>query len=55
MMRAAPFVFETKNREFSALELLSGNYPKYGLFLNEFPSSQNGIKGCNKIDWLLSE
>ncbi|MEG2478186.1 ATP-binding protein [Gordonibacter sp.] len=40
-------------REFSALEAVSDNYPKYVLSLDEFAPERGGIKGVNLIDWLL--
>jgi hypothetical protein len=43
----------TVEREFSVLEALPDNYPKYVLSLNDFQPSRNGIQGINLIDWLL--
>jgi len=43
----------TVEREFSVLEALPDNYPKYVLSLNDFQPSRNGIQGINLIGWLL--
>lgn len=43
----------TIEREFSVLEALPDNYPKYVLSLNDFQPNRNGIQGINLIDWLL--
>lgn len=45
----------TVEREFSALEAISDNYPKYVLTLDEFPRNRNGIRGVNLIEWLLGD
>lgn len=44
---------ETIEREFSVLEAVPDNFPKFVLSLGEFQPSRNGIRGINLIDWLL--
>ncbi|MCK4541342.1 MAG: ATP-binding protein [Spirochaetales bacterium] len=47
---------ETINREFSALESLPDNYPKYVLSMDTIlPGERSGIKRLNIIDWLLGK
>ena len=45
---------DTKEREFSVLENIKDNYPKYVLSMDEFDMSRNGIKHINIIDFLIS-
>ena len=44
---------DTKEREFSVLENIKDNYPKYVLSLDEFDMSRNGIKHVNLIEFLI--
>lgn len=44
---------ETIEREFSVLEKVQDNYPKYVISFDEFNMSRNGIKHINIIDFLL--
>ncbi len=44
---------ETMEREFSALEAIPDNFPKYLLSLDEFNRSRNGIIHQNIRDFLL--
>lgn len=44
---------ETIEREFSVLEAVPDNFPKFVLSLDKFQPSRNGIRGINLIDWLL--
>ncbi|OPL08286.1 MAG: ATPase [delta proteobacterium ML8_F1] len=44
---------ETVEREFSALESISDNYPKYVVTMDEIDRSRNGIKHMNIKDFLL--
>lgn len=44
---------KTLEREFSVLEKLSDNYPKYVITMDQFDMSRNGIKHLNIIDFLL--
>lgn len=46
---------DTVDREFSVLEAVRDNYPKYVLSLNDFQPNRNGIQGINIIDWLLEK
>ena len=43
---------DTKEREFSVLENIKDNYPKYVLSMDEFNISRNGIKHVNLIEFL---
>ena len=45
---------EIREREFSALELIPDNYPKYVLSMDEIDFSRNGIRHCRIEDFLLS-
>ena len=44
---------DTKEREFSVLENIKDNYPKYVLSMDEFDMSRNGIRHINIIDFLI--
>lgn len=44
---------ETIEREFSVLELIKDNFPKYVISMDQFDMSRNGIKHYNMIDFLL--
>ena len=44
---------DTKEREFSVLESIKDNYPKYVLSMDEFDMSRNGIKHVNLIEFLI--
>lgn len=44
----------TVEREFSSLESVPDNYPKYVLSLDEFHPSRSGIRSINLIDWLTN-
>lgn len=44
---------EIREREFSALELIHDNYPKYVLTMDEVDFSRNGIRHCRIDDFLL--
>ena len=44
---------DTKEREFSVLENIKDNYPKYVLSMDEFNMSRNGIKHINLIEFLI--
>lgn len=46
---------ETVEREFSALEKIQDNYPKYVLSMDKIKIERNGIKHLNIIDFLLGE
>jgi len=46
---------DTKEREFSVLENIKDNYPKYVLSMDEFDMSRNGIKHVNLIEFLTKE
>ena len=46
---------ETIKREFSVLENLQDNYPKYVLSMDEYDMSEKGIRHMNIIDFLLSQ
>jgi len=45
--------FETVEREFSSLEKINDNYPKYVISMDEFDMSRNGIRHINIIDFLM--
>ena len=45
---------ETIEREFTSLEKIDDNYPKYVISMDEFDMSRNGIKHVNIIDFLIS-
>lgn len=45
---------ETIEREFTSLEKINDNYPKYVISMDEFDMSRNGIKHVNIIDFLIS-
>ncbi len=49
---AAP---ETIEREFSVLENINDNFPKYVLSMDPVDMSRNGIRHCNIRDFLLEE
>ena len=44
---------ETTEREFSSLEKINDNYPKYVISMDEFDMSRNGIRHINIIDFLM--
>ena len=44
---------DTKEREFSVLENIKDNHPKYVLSMDEFDMSRNGIKHVNLIEFLV--
>ena len=44
---------ETIEREFSSLEKINDNYPKYVISMDEFDMSRNGIRHINIIDFLI--
>jgi predicted AAA+ superfamily ATPase len=44
---------KTRDREFSALEKINDNYPKYLLTTDSFTQDQSGIKHLNVFNWLL--
>ncbi|VTX50336.1 AAA domain protein [uncultured Leptotrichia sp.] len=44
---------DTKEIEFSVLENIKDNYPKYVLSMDEFDMSRNGIKHVNLIEFLI--
>lgn len=46
---------ETVNREFSVLETIPDNYPKYVISMDEINRGRNGIKHMNIRDFLLME
>ena len=46
---------DTKEREFSVLENIKDNYPKYVLSMDEFDMSRNGIKHMNQIEFLTKD
>lgn len=43
----------TIEREFSALERITDNYPKYLLTTDSFKQDRSGIKNLNVFEWLL--
>ena len=45
---------ETIEREFSSLEKINDNYPKYVISMDEFDMSRNGIIHINIIDFLMN-
>ena len=45
---------ETTEREFSSLEKINDNYPKYVISMDEFDMSRNGIRHINIIDFLMT-
>lgn len=45
---------ETIEREFTSLEKIDDNYPKYVISMDEFDMSRNGIKHVNIIDFLMN-
>ena len=45
---------ETIEREFTSLEKINDNYPKYVISMDEFDMSRNGIKHVNIIDFLMN-
>ena len=45
---------ETIEREFTSLEKIDDNYPKYVISMDEFDMSRNGIIHINIIDFLIS-
>ena len=45
---------ETIEREFTSLEKIDDNYPKYVISMYEFDMSRNGIKHINIIDFLMN-
>ena len=45
----------TIEREFSALEKIKDNYPKYLLSTDSFTQNRSGIKHINVFEWLLAE
>ncbi len=45
----------TIEREFSPLEAIADNFPKYVLTMDVFDRSRNGIKHLNIVDFLLAE
>lgn len=44
---------ETIEREFTSLEKIGDNYPKYVISMDEFDMSRNGIRHINIIDFLM--
>ena len=46
---------DIKEREFSVLENIKDNYPKYVLSMDEFDMSRNGIKHMNLIEFLTKD
>lgn len=46
---------DTVEREFTALEIIPDNYPKYVVSMDEISRSRNGIKHLNIRDFLLAE
>ena len=45
---------ETIEREFTSLEKIGDNYPKYVISMDEFDMSRNGIKHINIIEFLMN-
>lgn len=45
---------KTIEREFSALEKIKDNYPKYILTTDGFTQDRNGIRHLNVFHWLLN-
>lgn len=46
---------ETMEREFTALEMIPDNYPKYVVSMDEISCGRNGIKHLHIRDFLLAE
>ncbi|MDR0796879.1 MAG: DUF4143 domain-containing protein, partial [Tannerella sp.] len=46
---------ETKEREFTPLETVKDNYPKFVLTTESFPQSRAGIIHKNVFEWLLGK
>ncbi len=46
---------ETMEREFSVLEVIPDNYPKYVVCMDEIDRGRNGIKNVNIRDFLLMD
>lgn len=46
---------ETINREFTVLETIPDNYPKYVVSMDEIDRGRNGIKNVNIRDFLLMD
>lgn len=44
----------TYNRKIAPLKKIRDNFPKYILSLDDFSTSEDGIKQLNTLDWLLS-
>jgi predicted AAA+ superfamily ATPase len=45
----------TTEREFSALEKIKDNYPKYLLTTDSFTQNRSGILHLNVFNWLLEK
>jgi ATPase len=45
---------ETIEREFTSLEKIDDNYPKYVISMDEFDMSRNGVIHTNIIDFLMN-
>ncbi|GAB6013503.1 ATP-binding protein [Viscerimonas tarda] len=46
---------KTLEREFSPLETIKDNYPKFLLTTDSFPQNRNGITHLNVFEWLLNQ
>jgi uncharacterized protein len=46
---------ETERREFTPLEMVNDNYPKFLLSTESFPQSRAGIIHKNVFEWLLEK
>ena len=46
---------ETERREFTPLEMVNDNYPKFLLLTESFPQSRAGIIHKNVFEWLLEK
>ena len=46
---------QTLKREYTPLELIKDNYPKYLLTMDMGSGGQNGIKRINVLTWLMGE
>lgn len=46
---------ETVEREFTVLETIPDNYPKYVVSMDEIDRGRNGVKNINIRDFLLME
>jgi predicted AAA+ superfamily ATPase len=46
---------KTHKREFSSLESIKDNYPKFLLTTESFPQTRNGIKHINVFSWLIKK